>query len=207
MISVVENLLKTDVVNHSEIVIKLRPDTPLSDDEFFDFCQKFPIEHVEQTAEGEIIIMPPTGFETGDSNSELNMQLRIWSKKDGRGRTTDSNGGYILPNGAKRAPDAAWILKTRVDQIPKKKRAKFLPLCPDFIVEMTSPSDGLKDVQEKMREYIENGAQLGWLIHAKTKQIFVYRPDSEVETLENPETVSGEPLLTDFKLDVREIWS
>ena len=206
MVSVVESLLKTGIIDHSEIVIKLRPDEPLSDDEFFDFCQKFSIERIEQTAEGEIIIMPPTGFETGDSNSELNMQLRIWTKKDGRGRTTDSNGGYILPNGAKRAPDAAWILKTRVDQIPKKKRQKFLPMCPDFVVELTSPSDNLTDVQEKMREYVENGARLGWLIHSKTKQIFVYRPESAVEILDNPEKVSGEPLLPGFELDLREIW-
>lgn len=206
MNSVVDNLLKTDVLEHSTIIVKLRPDEPLTDDEFFDFCQKFSNERIERTADGEIIIMPPTGFETSKRNSELNRQLANWAIKDERGIVTDSNGEYVLPNGAKRAPDAAWILRKRVEKIPKKRREKFLPLCPDFVVELTSPSDNLKDVREKMREYIENGARLGWLIHPKAKQVFVYRPNAEVEVLENSETISGEPLLTEFKLDLREIW-
>lgn len=206
MTGTLQDLLKTDVIHHSTVVVKLRPDKPLSDDEFFDFCQNFSNELIEQTAEGEIIIMPPTGFETSNRNSELNMQLRIWAKKDERGITTESNGEYILPNGAKRAPDAAWILRERVEKISAETREKFLPLCPDFVVEITSPSDNLKDTQEKMREYIENGAQLGWLIHPKTEQVFVYRPNQDTEILEKPDKVSGDPLLNGFELDLREIW-
>ena len=104
MTSVLQDLLKLDVIQHSEIVIKLRPDEPMDDDEFFDFCQKFDNERVEQTADGEIIIMPPTGFETSNRNAEIVTQLRIWAKKGGSGLVTESNGEYVLPNGAKRAP-------------------------------------------------------------------------------------------------------
>lgn len=196
----------TEVIESFDVVVKLRPETPLTDDEFFEFCRANEANRIEQTAEGEIIIMPPTGFETSTKNSELNRQLANWARKDGRGRVTESNGEFILPNGAKRAPDAAWILKERVEKIPPKKREGFLPLCPDFVIELASPSDSLKEVREKMREYIENGARLGWLIHPKTKRVFVYRPNEEIEILNEPEKVSGEPLLTGFELDLREIW-
>lgn len=206
MTSVLHDLLKLDVIQHSEIVIKLRPDKPMDDDDFFNFCQKFAEERIEQTADGEIIIMPPTGFETSEKNADLTMQLKLWAKKDGRGRVTDSNGEYILPNGAKRAPDAAWILKSRVEKISKKRREKFLPLCPDFVVELMSPSDRLKDVQEKMREYIENGARLGWLINPKEKEVHVYRPNAEPEILKKPQIVSGVDVLPGFELDLTEIW-
>lgn len=206
MTETLQDLLKMDVIHHSTVVVRLRPDEPLSDDEFFDFCQKFSTERVEQTADGEIIIMPPTGFDTSKRNAKIVRRLSNWAEVDGRGEVTESNGEYILPNGAKRAPDAAWLLKERIEKIPVETRAKFLPLCPDFVIELTSPSDTLKDVQEKMREYIENGTQLGWLIHPKTEQVFVYRPNAEVEILEKPETVSGEPLLKGFELNLREIW-
>lgn len=206
MVSTVENLLKNEIIQHSQIVIKLRPDEAMSEDEFFDFCQKFQNERVERTAEGEIIIMPSCGFITSNRNAEIAAHLLIWAKKDGRGFVTDSSGGYILPNGAMRSPDAAWILKEKVETISLSKQEQFLPMCPDFVVELTSPSDSLKETKEKMQEYIENGAQLGWLIHRKTRQVFVYRPNAEIEILDNPETVSGEPLLIGFELDLREIW-
>lgn len=178
----------------------------MTSDEFWEFCSKNPKLNAELTKEGEIIIMPPTGFETSDKNAELTTQLRIWAKKDKRGVTADSNGGFILPNGATRSPDSSWILKSRLETLPKEALEKFLPLCPDFVVEMTSPSDSLTETQEKMLEYIENGAQLGWLIHSKTKQVFIYRPNAEVEVLETPTRVSGEPLLKEFELDLTEIW-
>ncbi len=178
----------------------------MTTEEFWDFCQENRKLRAELTKEGDLIIMPPTGWETSDRNAELTTQLRIWAKKDKRGATADSNGGFILPNGAIRSPDASWVLKSRLESLSKKVLKKFLPLCPDFVVEMTSPSDNLSDTQEKMLEYIENGARLGWLIHAKTKQVFIYRPNETVEILENPRTVSGEPLLTGFELDLTEIW-
>lgn len=178
----------------------------MTSDEFWEFCNKNPKLNAELTKEGEIIIMPPTGFETSDRNAELTTQLRIWAKKDKRGKTADSNGGFILPNGATRSPDASWVLKSRLDEFTKEQLEKFLPLCPDFVIEMTSPSDSLSETQAKMLEYTENGAKLGWLIHAKTKQVFIYRPNEEVEILENPTKVSGENVLEGFELDLTEIW-
>ncbi len=179
----------------------------MSHDEFWEFCQKNPRLNAELNNEGDVIIMPPTGWETSDRNAELITQLRIWAKKDGRGKVSDSNGGFILPNGAIRSPDSAWILKSRLNELAKEKLEKFLPLCPDFVVEMTSPSDSLKEAREKMLEYIENGASLGWLIHTKTKQVFIYQPNKEVEVFENPKKVSGEPLLKNFEFDLTEIWN
>ena len=188
---------------HFEFEDEKRKMTPA---EFWEFCQKNPQLNAELTKEGDVIIMPPTGFETSDRNSELNLQLRLWAKKDKRGKVADSNGGFILPNSATRSPDSSWILKSRLEELPQNSLESFLPLCPDFVIEMTSPSDSLSKTKEKMVEYIENGAQLGWLIHAKTKQVFIYRPNEEVEILENPTKVSGEPLLTGFDLDLTEIW-
>ena len=150
--------------------------------------------------------MPPTGWDTSDRNSELNFQLRFWAKKDKRGKVADSNGGFILPNGAVRSPDASWVLKSRLENFSKEELRKFLPLCPDFVVEITSPSDSLSDAQKKMLEYIENGARLGWLIHTKTKQVFIYRPNEEMKILQNPKIVSGEDVLIGFELDLTEIW-
>ena len=178
----------------------------MTSDEFWEFCSKNPKLNAELTKEGDVIIMPPTGFETSNKNADLNAQLYVWARKNGQGKVADSNGGFILPNGAMRSPDASWILKSRLDELPKEALEKFLPLCPDFVVEMTSPSDSLNEAQEKMLEYVENGAQLGWLIHTKTKQIFIYRPNEDVEILENPLKVSGEPLLEGFELDLAEIW-
>ena len=188
---------------HFEFEDEKRKFTP---DEFWEFCEKNPKLNAELTKEGDVIIMPPTGWETSDRNSELNLQLRLWAKKEKSGKVADSNGGFILPNGATRSPDSSWILKSRLETLPKEVLKKFLPLCPDFVVEMTSPSDSLRETQEKMIEYTENGAQLGWLIHSKTKQVFIYRPNEEIEVLENPEKVSGEPLLKGFELDLIEIW-
>lgn len=188
---------------HFEFEDENRKMTP---NEFWEFCRKNPSINAELTKEGDVIVMPPTGFETSDRNSELNLQLRLWAKKDKRGKVADSNGGFILPNGATRSPDSSWILKSRLESLSKEQLEKFLPLCPDFVVEMTSPSDSLSETQEKMVEYIENGAKLGWLIHTKTKQVFIYQPNKEVEILESPSKVSGEPLLTGFELDLTEIW-
>jgi len=178
----------------------------MTPDEFWDFCQENRKLRAELTKEGDVIIMPPTGFETGDKNSEINFQLRLWAKKDKSGRVTDSNGGFILPNSATYAPDASWTDKKRLEKFSAKELKKFLPLCPDFVIELRSESDSLKDLREKMEEYIENGARLGWLIDPKTKQIFVYRSNKKTEVLKNPKTVSGENVLPGFELDLSEIW-
>ncbi len=181
-------------------------DRKMTPDEFWEFCVKNPKLRAELTKEGDVIIMPPTGFETSDRNLEILLQLGNWAKKDKTGIATESNAGFVLPNGATRSPDAAWTLKARLEKFTKEERQKFLPLCPDFVVELRSASDTLKDLKEKLEEFIENGARLGWLIDPQNKTVYVYRPDSETETLKNPETLSGEDVLENFILDLKEIW-
>ena len=150
--------------------------------------------------------MPPTGANTGEGNSEINFQLKLWSKKDKRGKTYDSSTGFKLPNGATVSPDASWILNERLEKFTVEQREKFLHLCPDFVLKLRSASDSLKDLQTKMAEYIENGARLGWLIDPKNKRFHVYRASGEIEILENPDKVSGEDVLQNFELDLTEIW-
>ena len=177
-----------------------------TDEEFWYFCRQNDEMRIEMTKEGDVIIMPPTGSETGDRNAEITMQLRFWAKKAKTGKTYDSSTGFKLPNGATVSPDASWILSERLEKFTAKQREKFLPICPDFVIELRSASDSLKDSQEKMEEYMENGARLGWLIDPKNKRVYVYRPDNRVETLKNPETISGADVLQGFELDLTEIW-
>ena len=179
---------------------------PMDDDEFFEFCQHHKNLRIEMEADGEIIIMPPTGSETGGKNFTLIVKFGIWTEKDGTGKGFDSSTGFVLPNGAKRSPDMSWIKSGKWNAIPKSKRKKFAPVCPDFVVELRSETDSLQKLQAKMEEYVENGASLGWLIDAGKRRVYVYRPNAEVEILENPTEISGEPFLKGFTLNLREIW-
>lgn len=190
----------------SKFVLQFRPVLNMDDDQFFEFCQANRDVRIERNKDGEIIIMPPTGSETGDRNAEITMQLRIWAKKNKQGKSYDSSTGFILPNGATISPDASWVSKKRLEKFTAKQLQKFLPLCPDFVIELRSASDSLKEGQAKMKEYIENGAQLGWLIDPKNKKVHIYRANGEVEILENPQSVSGEDVLVGFELDLTEIW-
>ena len=190
----------------ARFVLNFRSFGKMSDERFFEFCQSNKDLRIEQSAKGEIIIMPPTGWETGERNAEITTQLRNWAKKDKRGKVGDSSTGFKLPNGAKRSPDASWVLKKRLEKFTDKELQKFLPLCPDFVLELSSRTDSLKDLQEKMDEYMENGARLGWLLDSKNKRVLIYRPNEAIEVLKNPETVSGESVLENFKLNLREIW-
>ncbi len=177
-----------------------------TEEEFWEFCRQNDEMRIEMTKEGDVIVMPPTGSETGDRNAEITMQLRNWSKKDKEGKSYDSSTGFKLPNGATLSPDASWVRKERIEQFTTEQREKFLPLCPDFVIELRSASDSLKELQEKMAEYIENGARLGWLINPKEKKVHIYRSSGEIEVLQNPNTVSGEDILRDFALNLTEIW-
>jgi len=190
----------------SKVVLRLPAGFELSDDEFFEICQANHELRMERTAKGEIIVMPPTGWETGDRNSEINMQFRQWAKREGSGVATESSTGFKLPNGADRSPDAAWVRRGRLAQLTAEQKRKFLPLCPDFVVELLSPTDKLEDGKAKMEEYLANGAQLGWLIDPDERRVYVYRPNTPVEMLENPESVSGDPELPGFVLQLTEIW-
>ena len=179
----------------------------LSDDDFFDFCQANQDWRIERTSDGDIIIMPPTGLETGGRNFNLAGMFHAWVRTDNTGQGFDSSTGFILPNGAERSPDLAWVKVSRWSALTEKQRERFAPLCPDFVVELRSPSDSLAALQAKMEEYIQNGAGLGWLIDPFEKKVYVYRPQAQVECLDNPATVSGEPLLKGFVMDVRELWN
>ena len=178
----------------------------MDEDEFYDFCMRNEDLNLELSSEGDLIIMPPTGMESGKLNFELTGVFAAWVRQDGTGVGFDSSSMFSLPNGAKRSPDLCWIKKERWEALSKKEREKFSPICPDFVVELRSPSDSLKRLQKKMVEYMENGAQLGWLLDPSMRKVYVYKPDAEVEVLDDPETVSGEPLLRGFTLDVRAIW-
>jgi len=189
------------------LVLHAKPFTKKwSDDEFYDFCMLNKDLRIELTSEGDLILMSPTGGETGILNSKLNLRVGLWAEENGTGQVFDSSTVFSLPNGAKRSPDLAWVRNERWNKLTKKQREKFPPLCPDFVVELRSPSDSLRYLKSKMREYIENGAQLGWLIDPFEKKVYVYRPKSAVEALDNPEKISGKPLLRGFVLDVRTLW-
>lgn len=178
----------------------------MDDEEFYEFCRINSELRIERTKDGAIIVMPPTYTNTGGRNFELAGSFWAWVKQDGTGKGYDSSTGFTLPNGAKRSPDVSWIRNERWDALSDKDQERFARICPDFVVELRSESDSLKTLQEKMEEYIENGALLGWLIDPLKKQVHVYRPDTAVEVLDNPPTISGEPLLHGFILNVQEIW-
>jgi Uma2 family endonuclease len=178
----------------------------LTEDQFFELCQNNRDLKFEWTASGVLTIMPPTGGETSNRNMELSYQLQAWSRQNNLGKAFDSSGGFKLPNGADRSPDASWVRRDRWDTLTPKQREKFVPLCPDFLVELRPGSDALKPLQNKMKEYQENGAKLGWLIDPKNQRVEIYRPDQEVEILENPTTLSGENILPGFILDLTSIW-
>jgi Uma2 family endonuclease len=188
------------------IVLRLHPVLELSEDQFFEFCQINRDVRIERNAEGELLIMSPAVTESGGQNAEVSGQLWLWAKRDGTGKAFDSSTGFTLPNGAVRAPDAAWIANERWGQISAEDRKRFARICPDFVLELRSPSDRLRDLQDKLEEYIANGARLGWLLDPETRLVHVYRPDAAVEQLDNPDTVAGDPVLPGFVLDLREVW-
>ena len=174
--------------------------------QFEQLCRDNRDLRLELTSEGELIVMPPAGSASGLRNSVLNHQLSNWVQIYGTGIAFDSSTGFTLPNGAGRSPDASWLQLSRWAALTQDEKEGFAPLCPDFAVELRSPSDSLTQLQNKMQEYIANGAKLAWLIDPIKRRVCVYRPDSEPEVLEDPEMVSGEPLLRGFVLNLRELW-
>jgi Uma2 family endonuclease len=188
------------------LTVNLQSVLELTDEQFFNLCQANRDLRFERTATGELIIMPPTGGETGNRNGRLNQQLFNWSDTDATGIVFDSSTCFKLPNGADRSPDASWIKLERWDALTKEEKQKFPPICPDFVIELLSPSDSLKVAQVKMREYIDNGVRLGWLINRKSRQVEISRIGQEVEVLESPITLSGEDVLQGFILNIEAIW-
>lgn len=193
-------------VGHPPLIVHLQPVVNLTDEQLYGFSQLNRDLRIERNARGELILMPPTGGETSERNAEITMQLRVWAKRNGEGATFDSSGGFRLPNGAVRSPDAAWVKRSRLDALTAEDRKKIIPLCPDFLIELRSPTDSLSMVQEKMQEYLDNGTQLAWLIDPEQRRVYVYRPHEPIQEWDNPEKISGDPFLSGFELDLREIW-
>ena len=196
----------TTQVENSPLVLHLHPIINLTDDQFFEFCQINRGLHIERTATGELLIMPPTGSETGNRNFKLIQQLANWTDVDGTGIGFDSSTGFKLPNSAERSPDVAWVKLERWNALTPEQQKKFAPICPEFVVELRSVSDNLEPLKTKMQEYMDNGVLLGWLIDRKNCQVYIYRPGVAVECLDNPATVSGESVLPGFVLDLSKIW-
>lgn len=161
---------------------------------------------LERTATGALIVNPPTGGETGYTNLDVEGQLWLWNRRNRLGKAFNSSTGFHLPNGADRSPDAAWIRQERWDALTSQEQKSFIPLSPDFVVELRSETDRMKPLRDKMTEYMENGVRLGWLIDRKNRKVEIYRQNREVEVLENPTTLSGEDVLPGFVLDLTEVW-
>jgi len=178
-----------------------------TDGEFYEFCQRNKDFRFEMTAEGELIIMPPTTLETSRKNNKITFKLTTWAEKDKTGEVFESDGMFTLPNGAKRAPDAFWIKKEKYFALSEAEREEgFAQIVPDFVIELRSKSENLQKLQNKMTEYIENGVSLGWLIDPCEKEVHIYRASGEIEILESAEKVSGENILVGFELDLTEIF-
>jgi Uma2 family endonuclease len=178
----------------------------LTEEQFFQLCSDNRDLFMELSAQKELIIMAPNGLNSSARENVLSTELTIWARKDGTGIVYGPSAGYKLPNGAIRGPDASWVRKSRLAVFTDKELEKFGHLCPDFAAEVRSPSNTLAELQDKMAEYIANGAQLGWLIDPYEARVYIYRPGQAVECLENPTTISGDPVLSGFVFNAAEIW-
>jgi Uma2 family endonuclease len=189
------------------ITVNLNPIVKLTDEQFYQLCRENPDVKFERNAKGELIIMPPTGGETGKRNAEFTADFVIWNRKYKLGEVFDSSTCFKLPNGANRSPDVAWISKERWDTLTPEQKKQFPPIAPDFVLELMSPSDNLKDTQEKMQEYVDNQVKLGWLINPQARQVEIYRQHQPVEILNAPTKLSNEEILPGFILDLTIVWN
>ncbi len=190
----------------NSLVLHWPPSITLKNDQFFDFCQVNKELRIELTAQGDCEIMAPTGGSTSWRNSRLITQLSVWADLEGSGVVFDSSGGFVLPNGAIRSPDVSWVKRTRLLTLTEIQKQRFLPLCPDFVIELRSPSDSMKNLQDKMQEYSENGASLGWLIDPEAQQVLVFQPKTAILRLDKPQFLLADNLLTGFSLDMQKLW-
>lgn len=188
------------------VTVNLNPIIKLTDEQFYQLCRANSDVKFERNAKGELIIMPPTGGGTGKRNIEIAADFVIWNRQTRLGICFDSSTCFRLPKGGDRSPDVSWILQSRWDALTPDEQEKFPPICPDFVLELMSPSDNLKVIQEKMKEYIDNGIRLGWLINRKSQTVEIYRQGQEVEVLQSPTTLSGEDVLPGFVLNLLPIW-
>ncbi|WP_424097933.1 Uma2 family endonuclease [Moorena producens] len=188
------------------LILNIAPTIKLTDQQFFQLCQDNRDLRLESTSKGELIIMPPTGWKSGNRNSRLTQRLGNWADSDGTGLAFDSSTGFRLSNGANRSPDASWVRRERLEAL-NPDPAKFLPMAPDFVTELRSANDSLKTLQEKMQEYMDCGVRLGCLIDPQNQQVTIYRPGQDREVLQSPSSLSGEDVLPGFVLDLAQILS
>lgn len=181
----------------------------LEDADFERIVRANPNWNFEQTAAGELVVVPPTGGTSGRKNLSLSRQFGNWVEENLLGEGFDSSTLFILPNGAKRSPDASWVRRDRWDALTKKQQDGYvpLPLCPDFVVELRSPTDSWEELQAKMQEYVDNGVCLGWLVDSQDQQVEIYRPGRELEVLQSPNSLSGEDVLPGFVLSLQRIFT
>lgn len=178
----------------------------MSRDQFFELCQLNRKLRIERTAEGDLVIMTPTGGETGRRNIRLAAQLVNWSDRDGTGIAFDSSTGFWLPNGAERSPDVSWVRRERWEALSADERKKFPPLAPDFVIELRSETDRLSHLRAKMQEYVDNGVRLGWLIDPVERRVEIYRPGRATTVVDAPTQLNADPELPGFTLDLTSIW-
>lgn len=190
----------------SAYTIDLSPITTLTDQQFDLLCRVNPDLKFERTPGGELVIISPAGGETGKNNAELVINFGIWNRKTKLGVVFDSSTCFRFPGGGDRSPDLAWVERSRWDALTPEQQQKFPPICPDFVLELLSPSDNLGVTQQKMQEYLACGVKLGWLINPQDQQVEVYRPAQDVEVLPSPAMLSGESVLAGFTLDLGWIW-
>ena len=186
--------------------LRFRPETPMSDEELMRFCAANEVLRVERDANGEILVMTPAGGNTGRMNAALIVALGNWAEEDGRGYAFDSNTGFTLPDNSMRSPDAAWVRKTRWDALGGEEQARFSHICPEFLIELRSKSDGLPELKAKMEQWIANGAKVAWLIDPEERTVWVYRPGEEPEGYHEPTSVQGSGAVAGFELVLRKIW-
>jgi Uma2 family endonuclease len=198
------NLTQTNEYIPPDLISLMRQS--VTPEQFEQLCIEHSDLRLELTSTGELIVMTGTGLNTGDRNAALTSQLWIWTEKDGTGKCYDSSTMFALPNGARRSPDAAWLKLEKYGRLTEREQERFGPFCPDFVAELRSPTDRLSQLRDKMLEYMENGASLGWLIDPFERRVYVYRPDCEVVVLDNPGSVSADPLMPGFTLDLTKLW-
>ncbi len=197
------------VLSHFEqepLLVHTSPGWEMDDHDLFSFCRANRNLRIERNAKGNLIIMPPVTGGSSRGNTKLTAAFENWATRDGNGVVFDSSAGFVLPNGAMRSPNVAWVRQERLNALDEDPADEFVPLCPDFVLELRSPSDSLRALKSKMQEYIYNGARLGWLLDPMEKQVHVYRTGKEPRILNDPKSVAGGPVLKGFVLDLEPIW-
>ncbi len=194
-------------IHELELPVRLRTERPMSDEELLRFCTVNEVIRVERESNGDLLLMSPAGGGTSHKNTFITMQLALWAEEDGRGLSFDSNGGFTLPDGSMRSPDGAWISWPRWNALSRRDQERFSPLCPEFVIELRSPTDRLSEAQTKMEMWVSNGAELAWLIDPERKVVEIYRPDREPETVEGASAVEGEGPAVGFVLELARLWA